>query len=360
MNEKLSPFQIAVLVYMIQAGIVMFTLPHQLADYFGTNGWLVLFPGLLVTSFNIYLITLVYRLGEGRSVFEILEHSLPKIVLYPVYLFLASVWMIFGCMIGKKYVLLFQMISFPTTNPMVFKLAVDILLFLMLLKGIYGITKATTLFFWMSAWMFVLLLWFVPSFSWARLTPFVLKGGHDYIKGAQEIYSAYLGYELSILLFPYIDRTKKAMLGIYIGNAYLSVVYICLSLVCFGFFSLGQLQKLLFPLIDLLAYIQFPFIERLENMLYGFFLFKILITVVMYWWGAQEALARVVPKLKNKVMIIIMITISYGISFIPKTLDQVNLWITNLGYATTLIAFCLPVILIVLLLIQGKGRTSHA
>lgn len=54
MMDKLRPFHITVLVYMTQAGIVMFTLPRSLADYFGTNGWLVLIPCFLVSSFNIF------------------------------------------------------------------------------------------------------------------------------------------------------------------------------------------------------------------------------------------------------------------------------------------------------------------
>ncbi|WP_379159549.1 GerAB/ArcD/ProY family transporter [Paenibacillus sp. sgz5001063] len=356
--EKLSPFHVAILVYMSQIGIVIFTLPRQLADYFGTNGWLVLLPGLMLTTFNIYLITLVHKLGGGRSIFEILERSIPKALLYPAYLGLASVWLIFGCMIGKKYVLLFQMIAFPTTSPMLFKLAVDILLFLLLIKGIYTISKAATLFFWMTFWMYFLLLWFIPSFSWVRFTPFILQGGHDQIKGAMEMYSAYLGYELSILLFPYMEKSKKSLVAIYVGNAYLSLIYISLALICFGFFSFGQLKKLLFPLIDLLAYIQFPFIERLENLLYGFFLFLVLITVVMYWWGAMEALRRMVPRLKIPVLGFLVIVISYSISFVPKTLDQVNVWITNLGFATTAIAFGLPIVLIALLILQ-KRRVSH-
>lgn len=356
--EKLSPFHVGILVYMSQIGIVVFTLPRQLADYFGTNGWLVLLPGLLLTSFNIYLITLVYKLGKGQSVFEILEQSIPKVILYPVYLGLGSVWLLFGCMIGKKYVLVFQMIAFPTTSPMLFKLAVDILLFLMLIKGIYAISKAATLFFWMTFWMYFLFLWFLPSFRWVRLTPFILQGGHDQIKGGLELYSAYLGYEMSILLFPYMDKTKKSLAAIYVGNAYLSLIYISLALICFGFFSFGQLKKLLFPLIDVLAYIQFPFIERLENVLYGFFLFLVLITVVMYWWGALETLRRIIPRLKISVLAFVMIVISYSISFVPKTLDQVNIWITNLGFASTAIAFGLPILLIAVLIFQ-RGRASR-
>ncbi|MBT2290295.1 hypothetical protein J7E73_14320 [Paenibacillus albidus] len=66
-------------------------MPRQLADYFGTNGWLFLLVCYLLSAGNIGLIALVYKLGGGRSVFEILEQSLPKLILYPVYVSLASV-----------------------------------------------------------------------------------------------------------------------------------------------------------------------------------------------------------------------------------------------------------------------------
>ncbi|MBY0013550.1 GerAB/ArcD/ProY family transporter [Paenibacillus typhae] len=359
MQQKISPFHIAVLTYMAQAGMVLFTLPRSLADYFGTNGWLVLIPCFLLSSFNIWLITLVFRLGQGRSVFVILEQSVPKVVLYPFYLLLAGTWLIFGCLIGKKYVLVFQMLSFPSTNPMVFKLAIDLLAFFLLIKGIYSISKAATLFFWMTAWMILLLVWFIPSFRWERFTPFLLQGGHDQVKGAIEVYSAFLGYELSFFLFPYVKKNKKSMLAIYAGNLFLMLNYLGLTLICFGFFSLGQIKKLLYPVLDLLAYIQFPFVERLENLLYGFFLFLILITVVMYWWAAQITVQRMVPKLNAKILLFILVFIAYGSSFIPKTLDQVDVWITNSGYAVTAIAFCLPMLLIVVLLFQRKEGATH-
>lgn len=359
MTHKLRPFDVAILTYMTQVGIVVFTLPRMLAEHFGTNGWLFLFPCFLLSSINIYLITLVYRLGKGRSVFEILEQSLPKALLYLFYLALSSLWLIFGCMVGKKYVLLFQMLAFPTTNPMIFKLVVDFLIFLMLSKGIYTISRVANMFFWITFWMYLLLLWFLPEFRWVRLTPFIFQGGHDHFKGALELYSSFLGYELSILLIPYIDKSRKPMAAVQAGNAYLSLSYINLSLICFGLFSLGQLKKLLYPLLDLLAYIQFPFIERLENLLFGLFLFLVVMTVVMYWWAAQETIKRIVPKLKIKALSLIIVVITYGISFIPKTVDQVNMWLTNLGYGVTAVAFVLPILLLAVLSIQRiRGRSG--
>ncbi|WP_151736631.1 GerAB/ArcD/ProY family transporter [Paenibacillus tengchongensis] len=358
MNEKIRPFNLAVLVYMSQVGIVVFTLPRTLADYFGTNGWLILIPCFLLSGFNIYLISLVYKLGNGRSVFEIMEQSIPKPLLYPFYMGLTAVWMMFGCVIGKKYVLLFQMLAFPTTNPMLFKLMFDILAFMLITKGIYTISRAATMFFWITAWMYLLLLWVLPDFNWVRLTPFILQGGHNQFKGLLEVYGAFLGYEISILLFPYIDRRKKMMAAIQAGNAYLSVSYINLGLVSFGIFSSDQLKQLLYPLLDILAYIQFPFVERLENLLYGFFMFLVLMTVVMYWWGAVETAGRIVPRLKRQVLAFVLLAITYGISFLPKTIDEIDAWISFLGNITTGVAFGLPVLLITVLLIQKKGEKS--
>ncbi|NQX45246.1 GerAB/ArcD/ProY family transporter [Paenibacillus tritici] len=360
MAEKLTPFHITILVYMTQSGIIIFTLPRQLAEYFGTNGWLFMVPCFVISSLNIYLISLVYHMGKGRSIFLILEQSISKVVLYPLYIGLSSVWLIFGCMIGKKYVLLFQMISFPTTNPMIFKLAIDLLALLLLTKGIYTISKATTVFFWVTIWMYLLLLGFIPNFQWVRLTPFIFKEGHDMVRGGLDIYTAFLGYELSLLYLPYMDHKKKSMRGVYAGNTILSVAYISFAFICFGFFSLGQLKKLLYPLLDLLAFIQLPFVERLENLLYGFFLFLILVTVVMYWWAAAESVQRILPRANISILCSILVGISFVVSYIPTTLDQVNTWIMYLSYAATGIAFGLPLLLVVLLLVQRKRRNSYA
>lgn len=359
-NEKLSPFHIAILVFMSQAGIVVFSLPSTLATHFGTNGWLFLLVCLVISTFNIYLIGLAYRLGKGQNVFQILESTISKVLLYPAYIGVSAIWIIFGCMIGKKYVLLFQMIAFPTTNPMVLKIGVDLLAYLLLIKGIYNISKAATIFFWMIIWMFPLLLLFIPEFQSVRLTPFIFKGGHDMLKGGFDIYTAFLGYELSILFFPYMEQRKKSIWGMYAGNAFLTLNYVCLSFTCFGFFSLLQLKNLLYPLIDLLAFIRFPFIERLENLLYGFFLFMILLTLVMYLWAAQEALVRITRKARSKGYVAIILLITYCTAYIPKTTDQVNVWITNLSYVVTFIGFALPIVVIIVLLFQRKGEKSHA
>lgn len=160
MKEKLHPFHVSLLVFMMQSGVIVFSLPRIIAHSMGYNGWatLILFSGIVM--FNLLLIGLVYRLSNGKSIFLILEQALPKIIVFPLYAVLITVWTMIGCLSAKQYVILFQVFVFPTTHPMYIKAIVDVLAFLLIIKGIYNISKAATTFFFITIWLNLLLLFF--------------------------------------------------------------------------------------------------------------------------------------------------------------------------------------------------------
>ncbi|RXZ84317.1 spore gernimation protein [Paenibacillaceae bacterium] len=344
---------------MTQFGIMLFSIPRIVADNFGTNGWVALLLSGIVAAINIGLIGLVYRLSDGNSIFELLESVFPKFVLFPCYILLASIWSFLGCLIGKQYILLFQMVAFPTTSPMIFKFLFDILAFLLLIKGIYNISKASNLFFFMTIWVIFIIFFYTDEFQWIRLTPFLFRGGNITWDNSLEVYTAFLGYELSMLFFPYVARGSKFIRAVHIGNLSVMVVYILFSIISFGFFSFGQLRQLMYPFLDLLAYIQLPFIERIENLLFTFFLFNILITTVMYFWGAAQTLKRAFPRSRTGWVEFLTVLTCYIASFFLTVISEVEQWLRYLGYSAIAIAFGLPLILLVILLVR-RGKRKHA
>ncbi|WP_139999871.1 GerAB/ArcD/ProY family transporter [Paenibacillus paridis] len=358
MQEKLSKFHTAILIYMTQSGIVVFSIPQMEAKYFGTNGWLILLPIFLLCSFNIFLISSVYRLGKGRSIFDILETSIPKALLIPLYCGLSALWTMIGCLVAKQYMLIFQMLAFPTTNPMIFKAVFDVLALLLLTKGIYNIGKASTIFFGLVIWLSFLLIYFFSDFEWVRITPFVLKGGHDSLNGFLQIYSAFLGYELSLLLFPYVNKNTRLPLAIQSGLMITTINYAAVSLISFGFFGYAMLAETFLPVIDLLAYIELPFVERLENLFYTFVLFSTIITFVMYVWAANESLQRVIPKVPVKWSAVFLIVAAFIVAFIPDVMSQVQSWLHFLTYIEIAVSFGLPLLLIVIILLSST-RKAH-
>ncbi|MCM3628560.1 spore germination protein [Paenibacillus glycanilyticus] len=359
-KEKLSPFHTTILVFMIQSGVMALILPQLLAETFGTNGWITVLGFGFVASINIFLIAAVYKLGKGRSIFQILEQSIPKFMLIPFYLALALVWTLLGCMAGKEYILIFQMYAFPTTNPMEFKLIMDLLVFWLLTKGLYNITKASTIFFWLFSWLVLLLFFFYADFSWTRLTPFLFKEGHFTYLESLDIYSSFLGYEIVILLFAYTNQKTKLIKSTLLGNLITTVMYCYLALITFGVYSLGQLKNKAFPVLEMMAYIRFPFIERMENLLYGFILFTVLFSILMYEWCALEMLKQVFPKLKANFLAFMLILSCFIVAYIPETLNEVGDWLSTLSMIECGIAFGLPFLLLIVLMFQKMGsRTAH-
>ncbi|MGG3308213.1 GerAB/ArcD/ProY family transporter [Paenibacillus lautus] len=358
MKEKLSQFHTAILIYMIQTGVYVFSITQIEAQYFGTNGWLIVIPIAILICLNIYMMYGVYQLSNGQSIFEILEKSIPKFILSPFYLAISLVWALIGCLVGKQYVLIFQMFAFPTTDPMVFKIAIDVLAFILLTKGLYNISKASTVFFWCTIWMNLLLLYYLGEFRFERLTPYLFKDSYNMTQGFFHIYLAFMGYELCLLLFPFTDKKTKLFRAVIYGHLVRTISYVILGFVSFGVIGSDMLKVMLFPLLDLLAYIKLPFIERVENLFYGFFLFTTLITLVLYFWAAGESTQRVFPKIKLNVHYFFIILVALLISYIPTVLNRIREWILFLGYIQIGFAYIMPLVLIILLLWQRRKKAA--
>ncbi|WP_127579372.1 GerAB/ArcD/ProY family transporter [Paenibacillus koleovorans] len=374
MREQLRPFHTAILIHMVQTGVLIMSLPHTLAVNFGYNGWIVVPIISVIVCVDIALIAVVYRLAKGRSVFEILEQSIPRLILIPFYVFLASLWAMIGSLVAKQYVLIIQMIAFPSTSPMQLLFAVEVLCLLLLVHGVFAISRGATAFFWLFFSMLLLLPLFFKEFNWSRATTFILQGGHDPLKGSFEVFSAFLGVELALLLFPFVSPRGfgRAVLA---GHLLTTVSYTSISLVSFGFYSFGQLQLIVYPMMDLLAFIKFPFIERLETLLFGIFLFTVIITETMYSWAAVETLKRLrkpvtnpiqrsakevyKPSLGSKLLSVGVIAASFCASWIPTVLMEVEQWLSLLGRIELGVAFGLPLLLLLLLPFQNKKKEGQ-
>ncbi|WP_096186680.1 GerAB/ArcD/ProY family transporter [Evansella halocellulosilytica] len=228
-SEKLHPFHVAILVYMVQSGVVIFVVPRVLAETFGTFGWLMLPCYLAVTGVNIWLISLVYRLNSGEGVFEMIDRITPKAIRYPVYVILSAFWAVLATLVAKKYVLVTQIMTFTTTPPYFILGTVLVVSVLIALNGIYNVVKTATVFFGLSMWLILLGLFFIGEIELKRYTAFLFKEGTWDFSGMVDIYVSFLGYEIALFLFPYINKGKSFFLGCFLWfSVHNSDLYVCL------------------------------------------------------------------------------------------------------------------------------------
>lgn len=361
-KEKLNVFHITLLIFMTEMNITMFSLPRLIVENIGTNGWIGYLALSVLATFNIFLYWLVYRMGRGASVFQIMECALPKAVMYPVYWALAVFWIFTASFTGKNFFLIFQMLSFQTTNPMFIFLLFCLMVFALLIKNIYNISKTATVFFFMTIWTVGLTVYQFQDWEIVRFSPHLFQlasQGHSF-RNWMEVYTTFMGYELCMFLFPHVTKKSKLFQGVFIGHWVITIAQLIVILTAFGFFSFHQIESLLYPIIDLLDFIEMPFINRIENLVFSMFVFANLIVTVMYCFAALTAIKQTCPKVKPNRLEFVIVTMVFFTGYIPKYLGQSEQLLRKVLYTETYIAFIVPVVLIcVLLYLKLKGKVPN-
>ncbi|MFB3167072.1 GerAB/ArcD/ProY family transporter [Neobacillus sp. 179-C4.2 HS] len=357
MKEKLSPFQASILVYLTQSGVTLFYLPRLVAEAFGTNGWIGLFIIYFIVNINLVLIWLVFKLSKGRSMLEIIA-IFPKWITFPFNLIIGGLWTLLGVMVMVKFCMILKVLFYNNAPLIYLLLMAYILSYLLLKKDLYQIAKANVVLFYFTVWTVFLLAFHLPEFNFTRLTPFIFKGETDMLQGGLSIFTALLGYELSILYIHRIER--KPLLSLLVGNSITSIIYLGVTFVSFGFFSFEQLLREMYPVVTLLGYISFPVLERVENFTFSVFGIKVLMTTVMYLWGTKELLQYQFKRVKPNYLLISILIISFLMSFIPKVIKEVDQWITYISYGCTAVAFLLPIFLLIIVPFTNKKNRKLA
>lgn len=350
MKERLHPLQLSILIMMSQNGLVLYSLPRLTAEYFGTNGWLSIIFIFVLVNINLMMIAIIYKLGKGRSIFEIIEASVPKWVMVPIYLFIIGVWIGIASMIMREYIFIFKLMFFPALPVTIFIILFTFLSFQLLKGGIYKIAKASVVLFCFVELMIFLVPYLFPEFDFARYTTFFFKGETDYFKGALHVYSAFLGIEVSILFFPMVE--KKWTKALFIGNFISMVIYFSILFLSFGFFSFDQILNDKYPVMTLFEYTEVPFLTRAENLCFSVFAFKVLSTIVIYYWGAQQIFGNMIKSMKPNVWIFIILASGFIIALVPDSVVDVEKWLEWLSYCAIGIAWALPIFVLCILFIQ--------
>ncbi|MGN7357139.1 GerAB/ArcD/ProY family transporter [Paenibacillus sp. SAF-054] len=354
MKEKLNFFHIMMLIYMAEKNVTFFSLPRQVAANIGTNGWIIFILLSMVAVVNILLFWVVYRLGRGSSAFEILESVLPRFLLYPMYILLSCFWIVAAACIGKNFFLGYRMSVFPTTNPNYIYLLFCFMLFTLLIKPIYNVSKANTVFFLMTFWIMMLCFTHVKDWETVRFTTFWFTDNpekHSFIN-YWEIYTSFVGFEFCVFLFPYVNKQSKLFKGVILGHCLISLSLLMLIIISFGFFSFGQLLTYSYPVVNLLDYIEFSFSNRIENMVLALFMLANLIVTYMFSFAALSTWRQMIPRMKPKRMEFMIVLMVFVIGCFPQTLLKSDELMQNVLYIESSLGVLIPLCLLAALFLK--------
>lgn len=356
-DDKISTFQLGLIIYLTPIGVGIFTLPAILAKDVETNGWIAIVLGGLFCMLLIYFICDVGKRYSSLGLVETLKFLFGKvlgtILAIPVFIyyvvFTAMEVRIFGE--TTKMYLLFK-------TPLEYIMVPILILAIILTRnGIEAIARFFEAAFFLIAFTLVLvILIYLPKSDYSNLLPILRVEPLKLLKSVTDSLFSLSGFEVLFLLFPFIRRPEKALKGSLIAISFIVLLYVIVFIQCIARFGVDYTSTLLYPTLSLIKASDVPgaFIEGIEGLLFSLWIVLIFTTIVMLIFAYSIVGSNLIKQKEIKHTAILFLPIIYVICLIPdsiaETFELTDKLVIFLGYYTIIL---LPILMYIASKIKG-------
>lgn len=347
-KSKITQFQFVLMIFGIQVGIGMLSLPRELAQRAGTSSWIgILFGGMISTAISILFVKLREK-APNLNYVSFFTFYLGKIIGSIVVLLQAMYFLYGGYLVLVRTILYIQSYILQETRGYVLLFLFLLPTYQLLRGGIHLIAKYVEALFPFAFFTLFMLLFTLKDADINFLLPIIKNGWMPIFKTIPLTTTSYLGIELILVYYPYLKSKEKAIKGVIIGNALTTFTYLFVTIICFVIYSPYEINKTFEPVIDILSIMEFQYIERLDFILFSLFLMIISKTWVTFIWAGLNGLSELFKfKLLPFVIIILFIVIfSFTLIQVP-TFTNTSKHLHNITISGLSITIGIPILLLV-------------
>ncbi|PQQ47703.1 GerAB/ArcD/ProY family transporter [Bacillus thuringiensis] len=281
--KKISSFEFIIFIHSIQLSAGVLTMPQSLAATAGTDGWISIVLGWIITSIvSVFIINILQKNPE-KTFSQILKSYFGKLLgrifmsLYVLYLFCSGLIVLLK---ATNIVSVWVFESVPSYQVVLLLLIPFVIL---MRHGISAIANYSVLVFSFTAWMPLIFLFALKSdYNPLHLLPILKDGIYPVLKATKDTITPYAGLEIAYFIYPFLQNKEKAVKGMIIANTGTMFLYLYISIISYLYFSSERITKLSWPVFHLLKDINFSFIERLEVTYIAYYLIVFSTTIYPY------------------------------------------------------------------------------
>ncbi|MFF2874939.1 GerAB/ArcD/ProY family transporter [Gottfriedia sp. NPDC057991] len=289
---KITYVQFVLLIFGVQVGIGIFSLPRLLEVKAGTSGWITLLLGGLL-SFLISVAMVKLREKDPSCSFNTyFSHCFGKVLGTILSICFTIYCLGIGFVVIIHSILFIQSYILPDASLIVLLVLFLIPTYQFVTGGIQILGKYIEIIFPIIIFCLIMLLFTLKHSNIHFILPLLKDGWLPIFKAIPSTISSFLGIEIIFIIYPYLDRKEKALKGVLIANSLTTFVYVYVCIICFVIYSPDEIGVIFDPVLDILSVIEFQFVERLDFILFSLFLLLISKTWIMYLWIGLTNLAE--------------------------------------------------------------------
>ena len=350
MERFITNRQVSFVLYCIIVGYGIINLPKNTAMAGGTGGWVSIFIATLIFIPITYMLTYLQYLYEGKTIYEYSQELVGKLMTYVFMLVYIMYFFLYFTMIIRIYCETIALTILVKTPVMYLSILFYVVIGYAIIKGLNTIVRLCEIYGFLSiVFSIIFSLILFTQGKLVNITPiFVSDDIMVYLKGVSKMFLPLLGMEI-LTVIPFNKNNNKGifryttlMVG-FIGILYIYIVESVLSVV--GVESIIYIKASIFGVAKGIDVSYLEFLRRLDGVYIFTWTLNIICAASLWGYGAATLTNKVFKSIRYNFIVIFMIILSFIIARIPKTMEQVENFITYLSYAGTMAFFLIPFIL---------------
>ncbi|WP_026476264.1 GerAB/ArcD/ProY family transporter [Alkaliphilus transvaalensis] len=356
---EISAIQAYIIIVSIMIGTGILNLARVVSEVSKQDAWIsVLINGIFI-SLIIGLITYTVGRFPELNFLQYCSYLLSK----PIGYLISFAYIIYSIAFTAT------IISFLTEMASTWLLPntpIFIISFIIVITGVYMIQHGlTVLARYNEVIVFLLiplaLLIFVgmPEVRLINLRPVGATGITAILKGVVPSFYAFAGYEVIMIYYPYISNKSKHITKYSVLSILLVTIFYTATVISqIALYGHEEIQHVLYPSINYLRAVDFPFIERMELFFTIFWTLTVLGTVGLQYFATSIVLQSVFKNKTTRFFTYLLAPLVFGLSLYPQNTPQVADIGSIIGNLNFFFGILLPIILFIMCIIR-EGRRKN-
>ncbi len=344
--NEITLLQFIFLITGTEIGVGFLSLPRVLAEKAGTDGWMGIIIGWLMSIAASFFLVKTAERYPNDTLYDMLIRLFGKVLGKLVILLIMGYTLWFSWITLINSMLYIKAWFLPYTPSYLIVLLFTIPILFIARNGLRVIGRYAELIFYITFWLPVVFLFPLKDGSLLHLLPLFKAGWMEIASSVLPVIYSFLGFELAFFFYPFLQKKQYALHGIIIANTLSMLFYLLATLACFVFFSPDGIVDFNQPVLNLLKVIEFKFLQRFDMIILNVLILVSSTTWIPYMYCTVYCSSQLMNKQDHSSHVPVMLGLFIVITFfVQPTWNEVLSWQKWGSNAGVGVAFVLPVFL---------------
>lgn len=358
-DDKISTYQLGVLIFNIILGVGIFSFPAGLAEAVENDAWIV---GILSGFINLIFIYFMCKIGNKYAdlgligtIRKVFGNVLGTIIAIPALVY----FVVFGAIAMRIFA---ETVKVYLLNNTPLEFIILPLMFLAVFLVRSGIEPISRFFEIVTPIIAIVMIYLIivalPKSDFSNLRPYMTHPVSAYVEGLRSGAFSFAGFEVLLIIFPFLRKPKKAFKASVVTMLLITVLYTIMTVLCLTRLGAKETAAQIYPTVTLIKVSQVPggFIERQEGVLLAIWVIFVYTTIVGMIYASSVIAGDILYQRERKHAVSILIPILYVLSLFGENVAELGKLadMLNITFGAYTIAV-LPIILVIVSAIRDRG-----